>query len=335
MRAVGEGSPPTGGAGGTLARQFSTDGDVLPDKHAGAKPRTRDADRTKTRIFDAAVAEFAAKGFDGARIDKIAERSGVNKRMIYIYWGDKEDLYREILRRKVMAMHEIFTADWSTAGENLVRYFNGTGREIELLRFVQWEALGDLRPPLTAEQERREAFGLNTAALQQDQERGKLSADIPADYLMLLFMALACYPMAFPQNTRLVTGLSWDDPEFQAGWSDTLRLLADLLGPRANTPAARARGKATKAPVKTTAKAPGRTAKAAPAKAPAEAAKAPGRVTKATAARATPAKAPAEAVKAPGRTAKATPAKSAARASAKAPGAAKATVKAAKATKAT
>jgi AcrR family transcriptional regulator len=323
------------GAGGTLAQQFSTDGDVLPDKHAGAKPRTRDADRTKTRIFDAAVAEFAAKGFDGARIDKIAERSGVNKRMIYIYWGDKEDLYREILRRKVMAMHEIFTADWSTAGENLVRYFNGTGREIELLRFVQWEALGDLRPPLTAEQERREAFGLNTAALQQDQERGKLSADIPADYLMLLFMALACYPMAFPQNTRLVTGRSWDDPEFQAGWSDTLRLLADLLGPRASAPAARARGKAAKAPAKTTAKASGRVAKATPAKAttakaPAEAVKAPGRT-----ARTTPAKAPRDTVKAPGRVAKATPAKAAARASAKAPEATKAPVKAAKATRAT
>jgi AcrR family transcriptional regulator len=50
---------------------------------------TRDPERTATTILAAAVREFAEKGYGGARVDAIAERSGANKRMIYHYFGDK------------------------------------------------------------------------------------------------------------------------------------------------------------------------------------------------------------------------------------------------------
>jgi AcrR family transcriptional regulator len=53
----------------------------------------RDPERTRTAILMAAAAEFADKGLDGARVDEIARRSGINKRMIYHYFGDKEGLY--------------------------------------------------------------------------------------------------------------------------------------------------------------------------------------------------------------------------------------------------
>ena len=43
--------------------------------------------------------EFTAKGFGGARIDEIARRSGANKRMIYHYFGGKEELYLASLER--------------------------------------------------------------------------------------------------------------------------------------------------------------------------------------------------------------------------------------------
>jgi hypothetical protein len=57
----------------------------LPDeKPVTSRPRLRDPDRTKARIFEAAADEFAARGFDGARMDKIAELAGINKRMIYV-----------------------------------------------------------------------------------------------------------------------------------------------------------------------------------------------------------------------------------------------------------
>jgi AcrR family transcriptional regulator len=64
-------------------------------KVRGAGPR--DPERTSGSILAAAVAEFTEKGYAGARIDAIAERSGANKRMIYHYFGDKDGLYLAVL----------------------------------------------------------------------------------------------------------------------------------------------------------------------------------------------------------------------------------------------
>ena len=61
------------------------------------KPRTRDADATKARILAAAKSEFARLGLGGARVDEIAEKAQANKRMIYHYFGSKEDLFQVVL----------------------------------------------------------------------------------------------------------------------------------------------------------------------------------------------------------------------------------------------
>jgi AcrR family transcriptional regulator len=53
----------------------------------------RDPERTRAAILHAATAEITAKGLTGARVDRIAKRAGVNKRMIYHYFGDKQGLY--------------------------------------------------------------------------------------------------------------------------------------------------------------------------------------------------------------------------------------------------
>jgi AcrR family transcriptional regulator len=53
----------------------------------------RDPERTRQRILAAATAEFARYGLGGARVDRIAERAGANKRMLYHYFGSKEALF--------------------------------------------------------------------------------------------------------------------------------------------------------------------------------------------------------------------------------------------------
>jgi len=64
---------------------------------AETKTRVRDADATKARILEAAKAEFARLGLGGARVDEIADRAKANKRMIYHYFGSKEELFRVVL----------------------------------------------------------------------------------------------------------------------------------------------------------------------------------------------------------------------------------------------
>ncbi len=55
--------------------------------------RTRQPEVTRQRILDAAVVEFSSRGLGGARIDAIARRAGTNKRMIYHYFGNKDDMF--------------------------------------------------------------------------------------------------------------------------------------------------------------------------------------------------------------------------------------------------
>ena len=78
---------------------------------ANTKPNTnivpvRDAERTQLAIIAAAEEEFADKGLAGARVDAIAEQSGVNKRMLYYYFDSKENLYVAVLERAYGAMRQ-------------------------------------------------------------------------------------------------------------------------------------------------------------------------------------------------------------------------------------
>ena len=68
----------------------------VPAKPA-ARARVRDAEATKTRILIAAKKEFAKNGLGGARVDVIAEKANANKRMIYHYFSNKEDLFQTVL----------------------------------------------------------------------------------------------------------------------------------------------------------------------------------------------------------------------------------------------
>ncbi|MDM0105825.1 TetR/AcrR family transcriptional regulator [Variovorax sp. J22R24] len=64
---------------------------------APAEPRSRDADRSQLAILASARDEFAQRGLAGARMDSIAERAGLNKRLIYYYFGSKDDLFLAVL----------------------------------------------------------------------------------------------------------------------------------------------------------------------------------------------------------------------------------------------
>ncbi|MER5383265.1 TetR family transcriptional regulator [Streptomyces sp. NPDC002688] len=61
--------------------------------------RIRDAARTRAEILDVATQEFSRAGFAGARVDEIAARTSTTKRMIYYYFGGKEQLFTAVLER--------------------------------------------------------------------------------------------------------------------------------------------------------------------------------------------------------------------------------------------
>ena len=91
--------------------------------------------------MSAALKEFAANGFAGARVDAIARRAAINKRMLYHYFGNKEDLFRAVLRRKIaerQAWAETLSGD---PAERLPFWFEAACKDADWVRLLEWEAL--------------------------------------------------------------------------------------------------------------------------------------------------------------------------------------------------
>ncbi len=109
------------------------------------------AQRTKNSILRAAEQVFAAKGMDGARVDEIAEVAGANKRMIYAYYGSKEQLYEAVLAAVYSRLRECETApaadeDPRRAIRALVHaYFVFLKNNPSYVRMVMWENLYEAR----------------------------------------------------------------------------------------------------------------------------------------------------------------------------------------------
>ena len=76
--------------------------DAIP----ATEERQRDADRSQSTILAAARDEFAEYGLGGARMDRIAERAGLNKRLIYYYFEDKETLFQAVLEQAYRDIRE-------------------------------------------------------------------------------------------------------------------------------------------------------------------------------------------------------------------------------------
>lgn len=70
------------------------------------EPRPRDANRSQATILLAARAEFAEHGLGGARVDRIAERADVNKRLIYYYFENKDKLFLAVLENAYADIRE-------------------------------------------------------------------------------------------------------------------------------------------------------------------------------------------------------------------------------------
>ncbi len=81
---------------------------VLPLRRGPATPGgDAEGNATRAAILAAARTEFAGKGLSGARVKKIADRAGVNKQLIYYYFGSKEDLYRAALEAVYAEIREL------------------------------------------------------------------------------------------------------------------------------------------------------------------------------------------------------------------------------------
>lgn len=163
------------------------------------RTRTRDADATKARILAAAKAEFARLGLGGARVDEIAEKAEANKRMIYHYFGNKEDLFAAVLEDAYldirMAEQELklddlppdeaiitlitFTWDYYLANPEFIRLVNSANLH-KGKHLVGSDKLRDASRRYIAMIERLLDRGAEAGLFRQDVDAGQLNITIAA-----------------------------------------------------------------------------------------------------------------------------------------------------------
>ena len=199
----------------------------------------RDSLATQRRILDAARREFAAKGIAGARVDAIAARANTNKRMLYYYFRSKEELFREVLRERLVRGPSQPAPEHVPYAERLRKRVAVPAAWREYTRLLMWEALElrGRRGRILAEQERRRVYEELRQMVRDAQQAGELPSDLDVDQMVLSELALIIIPMAFPQLVRLITGMAPESPAFIARREEHLRQLGTHLG-AARTPSA-------------------------------------------------------------------------------------------------
>ncbi len=118
---------------------------ITPPKAANREQRSEES---RARILKAATSIFAEKGPEGARVDEIADQAGINKRMLYHYFGNKENLYLEVLRYNYNKIYTLSKNAINLADEpkvNVARairaYFYFLADNEAYVRLTSWEAL--------------------------------------------------------------------------------------------------------------------------------------------------------------------------------------------------
>lgn len=166
------------------------------------RPR-RDPVRTSAKILAAAVQEFGAKGFSGARTGQIARRAKTNIRMLYHYYGGKEALYvsvlEEVLGRLRMEELKLDLADAEPLAGLLTMFdfIDGHFRDHpELLSLLATENLNRaryLKRSARIPEMASPVLDAITGLLARGAAAGTLRADVDALHLYVTLVSLAYY----------------------------------------------------------------------------------------------------------------------------------------------
>jgi AcrR family transcriptional regulator len=201
--------------------------------------RERGGEATKKRILDAAEHEFAAKGFDGARLATIAHAAEAPQALIHHYFADKAGLYREVLDRSLAAIAEVGWHILDTLGPPKKRGKAGRSKRFEraelhalvealvgmLVSFyaTHWRVLRILRHeavrggPLAGELVRthvKPQLDDVVARFEEMRDSGEVRADLDAKHLCISTVAMACFPYTDEAFLEAVWSLDPQSPQF-------------------------------------------------------------------------------------------------------------------------
>lgn len=178
---------------------------------------------TRAALLKAAREEFAAYGLAGARVDRIAERAGVNKERIYGHFGTKTDLFDAVVGDALNDLTERISLP-SDPVEYVAELTDYYREHPDLVRLLMWEALNFRGPELPGFDARVARCGRKTESL-----AAGLGREASPEVARLLFTltGLALWPSMMTQLGRIMLGDDADDAE--AGRDQTAAFVAAAL----------------------------------------------------------------------------------------------------------
>lgn len=178
--------------------------------------------QTRDRILEAARNEFAARGFAGARIGRIARHARVNPAMLYYYFRSKGELFEETLRRASESVGEGI-GDARDPVASLLRWFRTAVRDPRRIRLLQWETLEGQVLRTDAYGPQREAFASLVRVFGNDAD---------ARHKAFLVLSATLLPIALPRLTEKLVGHSPSEAVFESAHERWIRVLIELLSKR-------------------------------------------------------------------------------------------------------
>lgn len=166
-------------------------------------PRVRDARRTRERILTIATQEFAAHGYDGARVDAIVKRCRMSKNLLYHYFEGKEALFIEVMERAYASMrtrqNEITLTGRDPRGDmralvlHMVRHFAEEPEFISLLSTENLHKAKHIRKSKVIADMFNPLIGTLKRLVRQGQQQGVFRKDADWVDLYISIAGLASY----------------------------------------------------------------------------------------------------------------------------------------------
>ena len=173
-----------------------------------------DTEGTRQKLRDAALIEFAARGFDGTTVGAIAARAGVNKERLYSYFGDKKALWDLVLAtelERLASSVRLTGAGLDNIGEFAGATFDYHAAHPELGRLLQWEGLQD--GPAADSIGRTRHYREKVERFAAAQSDGRLDSGLDPAHLVFALIALAAWWQTVPQLAEMITGAASDDDD--------------------------------------------------------------------------------------------------------------------------
>ncbi|MFJ9243860.1 TetR/AcrR family transcriptional regulator [Streptomyces sp. NPDC101776] len=193
-------------------------------RHPGDPGRQRDPVGTRRAILTAASAEFAAHGFDGARVVRIAESAGVSHQLITYYFGGKRGLYEALSDQWLEESMRV--SQTRTFADAVRRYVHWAHEDPAWVHTLTREEPGR-RPP--AEDERAAELFKHVEELRERQARGEFRSDLDVGAVALVFFAASVAPVAIPWIARELGQQDPDSPEFIDHYAEQVGLMISAL----------------------------------------------------------------------------------------------------------